>query len=81
MVLSRAPVRIVNASRARFRVNVLASTLPLLNEYVWFKNGDLVPQTVDYLTSIGIIALAGDRESILSDYKKIRNMESKLVIR
>jgi biotin carboxylase len=57
------------------------SQLPtLLNEYIWFKNGDLVPQTVDYLTSIGIIALAGDRESILSDYKKIRNMESKLVI-
>lgn len=58
------------------------SKLPtLLNEHIWFKNGDLVPQTVDYLTSIGIIALAGDRESILSDYKKIRNMESKLVIR
>lgn len=57
------------------------SKLPtLLNEYIWFKNGDLVPQTVDYLTSIGIIALAGDRESILSDYKKIQSMESKLVI-
>ena len=52
----------------------------LLNEYIWFKNGDLVPQTVDYLTSIGIIALAGDREHILLDYEKIRNMESKLVI-
>ena len=57
------------------------SKLPtLLNEYIWFKNGDLVPETVDYLTSIGIIALAGDRERILLDYKKIRNMESKLVI-
>ncbi|CZG72563.1 ATP-grasp domain-containing protein [Legionella pneumophila serogroup 1] len=57
------------------------SKLPtFLNEHIWFKNGDLVPQTVDYLTSIGIIGLAGDRKSILLDYEKIRNMESKLVI-
>lgn len=57
------------------------SKLPtFLSEHIWFKNGDRVPQTVDYLTSIGIIGLAGDRESILLDYKKIRNMESKLVI-
>lgn len=51
----------------------------MIYKYIWIKNGDLVPQTVDYLTSIGIIALAGDRESIFSDYKKIRAMESKLV--
>ena len=51
----------------------------LLYKYVWIKNGDRVPQTVDYLTSIGIIALSGDRESIFLDYKKIRAMESKLV--
>ena len=51
----------------------------LLDTYVWIKNGDRVPQTVDYLTSIGIIALAGDRASIFSDYAKIRAMESKLV--
>ncbi|HAT2039424.1 TPA: ATP-grasp domain-containing protein [Legionella pneumophila] len=57
------------------------SKLPtFLNEHIWFKNGDLVPQTVDYLTSIGIVGLAGDRDSILLDYEKIRNMESKLVI-
>ncbi|HDV5780365.1 TPA: ATP-grasp domain-containing protein [Legionella pneumophila] len=57
------------------------SKLPtFLNEHIWFKNGDLVPQTVDYLTSIRIIGLAGDRKSILLDYEKIRNMESKLVI-
>lgn len=57
-----------------------ASELPtLLYKYVWIKNGDRVSQTVDYLTSIGIIALAGDRESIFSDYEKIRAMESKLV--
>lgn len=57
------------------------SKLPtLLNEYIWIKNGDLVPETVDYLTSIGIVGLAGDRERIFLDYKKIRNMESKLKI-
>lgn len=52
----------------------------LLLRYVWVKNGDRVPRTVDYLTAIGIIALAGDRESIFADYGKIRDMESKLII-
>jgi biotin carboxylase len=51
----------------------------LLFKYVWVKNGDQIPQTVDYLTAIGIIALNGDREAIFSDYKKIRAMEAKLV--
>lgn len=51
----------------------------LLNKYVWIKNGDYVPQTVDYLTSIGIIALAGDRDAIFLDYLKVRAMEAKLV--
>ncbi len=55
------------------------SHLPtLLSKHIWIQNGDQVPQTVDYLTSIGIIGLAGDRESIFLDYKKIRSMESKL---
>ncbi|KMQ61647.1 hypothetical protein ACM46_15115 [Chryseobacterium angstadtii] len=58
------------------------SQLPtLFNQYIWFKDGDIVPKTVDYLTSIGIVALSGDRDSILADYQKIRNMEAKLVIR
>src|SRR3990167_3997477 len=57
------------------------SKLPtLLDQFIWFKNGDRVPQTVDYLSSIGIVTLAGDRDSIFLDYKKIREMESKLVI-
>lgn len=39
------------------------SQLPtLFKKHVWVKNGDQVPQTVDYLTSIGIIALSGDPE-------------------
>jgi len=56
------------------------SDLPsLLCKHVWIRNGDRVPRTEDYLTSIGIIALAGDREAIFSDYEKIRAMESRLV--
>lgn len=51
-----------------------------LNKNIFFQNGDQVPQTIDYLTSIGIIGLAGKREAILEDYRKIRDMESQLVI-
>lgn len=51
-----------------------------LSQYIWFKNGDAVPKTVDYLTSIGIIALTGERERILLDYEKIRRMESVLMV-
>ncbi|KTC75366.1 phosphoribosylglycinamide synthetase ATP-grasp (A) domain protein [Legionella birminghamensis] len=57
------------------------SELPtLLDKYIWFKNGDRVPHTVDYLSSIGIVALSGERDLIFSDYKKIRSMEAKLVV-
>lgn len=56
------------------------SKLPtLLSRHIWIKNGDRVPQTVDYLTAIGIVGLVGDRETIFLDYIKIRSMESKLV--
>ena len=55
------------------------SKLPsLFEKHVYFENGSKVPQTVDYLTTIGIIALSGDREQIFKDYKKIREMESRL---
>jgi biotin carboxylase len=80
---SVVPVFLKSPSRAIIsNIEALAETskLPtLFNTYIWFKNGDLVPQTVDYLTSIGIVALAGDREHILIDYKKIRHLESQLV--
>ena len=57
------------------------SKLPtLLHQYIWIKNGDRVSQTEDYLTSIGIVGLSGDRESIFLDYQKIREMESKLIV-
>lgn len=52
----------------------------LLKPHIWFKNGDTVPHTVDYLTSIGIVALAGNRDSIILDYQRIRKMESELVV-
>lgn len=47
----------------------------ILNQFIWFKSGGSVPHTVDYLTSIGIVALAEDRDAIFVDYKKIRDME------
>jgi biotin carboxylase len=76
----------LKADRAGTAVNLevldAAATLStLLLKYVWIKNGDRVPRTIDYLTSIGMIALAGDREAIFEDYKRIRELESKLVFR
>ena len=64
-------------------IEALADTTKLPTfffQHIGAKNGDIVPQTVDYLTNIGIIALTGDRKSILLDYQKIRNMESKLIV-
>lgn len=58
------------------------SQLPTcFQKHIWIKTGDRLLQTVDYLTSIGIVALAGDRQSIFSDYEKIREMESRLIVR
>lgn len=55
--------------------------LPTLFEsHIWFRNGDIVKKTEDYLTSIGIIALSGDRDSVCRDYEIIREIESRLVI-
>ena len=56
----------------------IQSLQTLFRPFLWFKEGDTVPQTVDYLTSIGIIALSGDRKAIFSDYQKIRAMEAQL---
>ncbi len=52
----------------------------LLSRHLWIRNGDRVPRTVDYLTSIGIVALAGERDAIFSDYEKIRAMEASLIV-
>lgn len=48
--------------------------------YLWFQNGERVPKTVDYLSSLGIIALSGTKEAIQDDYQKIRSLESRLHI-
>jgi hypothetical protein len=58
----------------------VANLPTLFREFIWIKDGDLVQKTVDYLSTIGIVALSGDREKIFLDYKKIREMESKLRI-
>lgn len=77
-VFLRSPARGVISNAETFSG---ISKLPtLFKEFLWFKNGVSVPQTVDYLTSIGIIALSGDRELIFEDYKRIREMESNLVV-
>ena len=67
----------------KFHIEIFEHALQLktlLYKHVFVKNGDQIPQTVDYLTAIGIIALVGDRESILLDYYRIREMESELRI-
>lgn len=53
----------------------------LFRKFVWLKDGDSVKETVDYLSSVGIIALSGERNAILRDKARIREMEAKLVIR
>lgn len=53
----------------------------LIDQFIWVKNNDYVPQTVDYLTSIGIVALAGERDAIFKDYQSVRDMESRLIVR
>ncbi len=58
------------------------SNLPtMFSKHIWFKNGEVVQQTVDYLTSIGVVALSGNRQSIFRDYARIREMESALRFR
>lgn len=58
------------------------SDLPtLLAQYMWCSKGDFVCKTVDYLTSIGIVALAGERAAVMRDYQTIRQIESRLVVK
>lgn len=61
-------------------LNSLDSLPTLFKKFIWFKDGDQLPKTVDYITNIGIVALAGDRNSIFEDYAKVRQMESQLII-
>lgn len=50
-----------------------------LKTSLWVKNESYVRRTVDYVSSIGIIALAGDRDAIFRDYQKVREIETQLV--
>jgi biotin carboxylase len=52
----------------------------LFKRFVFFENGQRVPQTVDYMTSLGIIALAGEPQAVAEDYKTIRNLEAQLQV-
>jgi biotin carboxylase len=52
----------------------------LLDQFIWFKSGDMVPHTIDYLTNLGIVTLTGVREDIIRDYNHIRSLEAGLVI-
>lgn len=61
-------------------LNQVKTLSSLFQSHIWFNNGDNLSETVDYLTSIGIIALSGNRKEIMADYKRIREMESKLII-
>lgn len=57
------------------------NTLPThLSTVMWLKNGDHVDRTVDFDTTLGIVALAGDRKAVFNDYIQVRQVEKKLVI-
>ena len=48
--------------------------------YIWRGNGARVPRTIDTLTSLGIIGLAGERDAVFADYARIRALEAQLRI-
>lgn len=69
------------ASGVVSNVSVLAELddLPtLFKNFVWLKDGDQVKETVDYLSSVGIVALSGEREAVLRDKARIRELEARL---
>lgn len=45
------------------------------------KNGDLVSKTIDVYSTLGMIALAGERSAVFEDYQVIREVESQLILR
>lgn len=51
-----------------------------LSTQLWLKNGDQVSRTVDVDTTLGVIALAGERSAVFADYVKVRQIEAELVI-
>ncbi len=51
-----------------------------VSTHIWRGNGVRVPRTIDTLTSLGIIALAGEREAVFADYARVREAEARLRI-
>jgi len=51
-----------------------------LSTHLWLKNGDPVPRTIDVDTTLGVIALAGERHAVFADYLKVRQVEAQLII-
>ncbi|MNR87453.1 hypothetical protein D3C86_352790 [compost metagenome] len=51
-----------------------------LSTHMWLSNGDHVQRTVDFDTALGIVALAGDRDAVFSDYLRVREVEEQLRI-
>lgn len=50
------------------------------SSHIWRGNGVRVPRTIDTLTSLGIVGLAGEREAVFADYRRIRELEALLEI-
>jgi biotin carboxylase len=51
-----------------------------LSTHTWKSNGDHVLRTVDYDTTFGIAALAGERDAVFTDYQRVREVEARLLI-
>lgn len=58
----------------------LASLPTHLATRMWRGNGERVPRTVDFDTTLGIVALAGNRNAVFADYRRVREAEARLVI-
>ena len=58
-----------------------ARALPThLASHLWLRNGAHVKRTVDFDSTLGIIALAGPRDAVFADYAQIRAAEAQLQI-
>jgi hypothetical protein len=51
-----------------------------LATHMWRGNDDPVPRTVEFDTTLGIVALAGDRDAVFADYARVREVEAQLII-
>ncbi len=51
-----------------------------LATHVWSRNGEQVQRTINFDSTLGIVALAGERNAVFADYKRVREVEAELVI-